>query len=99
MHRWLVAKAEENERVILTADRGFIAARLTTQAYFVQASTKAAQLEEVLQAFNILVTQDDLLSRCVKCNGNFLPECVPGLAIACTGTCRHGALGGVPHIA
>ncbi|KAK9807091.1 hypothetical protein WJX73_003555 [Symbiochloris irregularis] len=78
VHRWLVSKAEENERVVLTADRGFIAARLTTQAYFVQATTKAAQLEEVLQAFNILVTQDDLLSRCVKCNGNFLPEAVRG---------------------
>ena len=72
--RWLVEKAEQEGRVVLTADRVFISAHMSEQAYFVQATTKAAQLHEVLEAFNITVTQDDLLSRCVKCNGRFLPE-------------------------
>ena len=67
-------QSEAEERVVLTADRGFIASRLSQQAFFVQAATKAAQLHEVLEAFGITVTQDDLLSRCVKCNGRFLPE-------------------------
>lgn len=69
--------AEREDRVVLTADRGFIASRLSQQAYFVQATTKGAQLNEVLDAFGISVSQDDLLSRCVKCNGRFLPECGP----------------------
>lgn len=72
--RWLVETAEKEGRVILTADRGFIASRLSEQAYFVQAATKAEQLQEVLHAFSISVSQDDLLSRCVKCNGHFLPQ-------------------------
>ena len=66
--------AEREGRVVLTADRGFIAARISHQAYFVHAATKSDQLNEVLQAFGISVSQDDLLSRCVKCNGRFLPQ-------------------------
>ena len=37
-------------------------------------STKLLQLPEVLEAFAIAPSPRDLLSRCVKCNGNFLPR-------------------------
>ena len=57
--------------MVLTSDRAFINARLSEQAYFVHATTKGAQLAEILEAFSIFIAPDDLLSRCVKCNGRF----------------------------
>ena len=46
-------------------------AQVSQQAYFVRANTKLTQLPEVLSAFGLNPGKRDLLSRCVKCNGNF----------------------------
>jgi hypothetical protein len=48
--------------------------RYTEQAYWVRANNKREQLLEILKAFSITVKQDDLLSRCTKCNGTFIPR-------------------------
>lgn len=39
-----------------------------------RANSKREQLAEVLSAFNIKVEEDDLLSRCTRCNGTFIPR-------------------------
>ena len=66
--------AEEEQRVILTCDRLLIRRRLSAQAYWVQATEKKKQLAEVLAAFQLEVKPATLMSRCVKCNGDFIPR-------------------------
>lgn len=48
--------------------------RYTDRGYLVRANSKREQLAEVLTAFNIKVEEDDLLSRCTRCNGTFIPR-------------------------
>ncbi|BDA45672.1 probable exonuclease mut-7 homolog at N-terminal half [Coccomyxa sp. Obi] len=73
-YRHLVTSAEEEGRVILTADTTFLRARYSDRGYLVRATNKREQLAEVLNAFNIKVEEDDLLSRCTRCNGTFIPR-------------------------
>ena len=51
--------------------------RYSQQAYYVRATSKREQLAEVLGAFGIQVEEGDLLSRCARCNGTFVPRCRP----------------------
>ena len=48
--------------------------RYTDRGYLVRANSKREQLAEVLTAFSIKVEEDDLLSRCTRCNGTFIPR-------------------------
>ena len=66
--------AEREGRVILTCDRLFVRRGLSDQTYLVTAQDKRMQLAEVLAAFAITVEETDLLSRCAKCNGDFIPR-------------------------
>lgn len=99
-HRALVERAEAEDRVILTADRQFVARNLSDLAYLVRAQNKHQQLDEVLQAFGLAVDPDDLLSRCPKCNGEFLPEprdahdLPPGHSVPQTVLDRNGGISG-----
>ena len=70
----MVELAEREGRVVLTCDQGFIARRLTDQAYWVRGANKKAQLAEVLRVFNLQIDTASLLSRCAKCNGAFIPR-------------------------
>jgi uncharacterized protein with PIN domain len=63
--------------VVLTSDRCFVGAAHTHHAFLVTAGTKRLQLGEVLGAFGLRVDREDLLSRCARCNGTFLPDPVP----------------------
>lgn len=72
----MVDQAQAEERVILTCDSTFIRARHTEQAYMLGRTDKYAQLEEVVDFFKLQIDGDDLLSRCAKCNGEFIPRSV-----------------------
>ena len=74
IYRFLVETAEKEGRVILTCDRLFVRRGLSDQTYLVTAQDKRMQLAEVLAAFAITVEETDLLSRCAKCNGDFIPR-------------------------
>ena len=53
----------------------FVGDRYSQQAYWVRAGNKRDQLAEVLGAFQVQVAEDDLLTRCARCNGQFFPRC------------------------
>jgi hypothetical protein len=72
VHRQLVERAEAEARVILTRDVAFLRRNLSDSAYHVRANTKREQLKEVVAAFNLPVGEAALLSRCARCNGQFL---------------------------
>ena len=72
--RQMIDQAQSEGRVILTCDSVFIRARYTEQAYMVGRGDKYSQLEEVLDYFDIQIDGEDLLSRCAKCNGEFIPR-------------------------
>ena len=40
-----------------------------------RAGNKRDQLAEVLGAFEVEVSERDLLTRCARCNGDFIPRC------------------------
>ncbi|KAK9833934.1 hypothetical protein WJX74_010215 [Apatococcus lobatus] len=73
-YRQMVDQAQAEDRVILTCDSVFIRARHTEQAYMLGRTDKYAQLEEVVEFFNLHINGGDLLSRCAKCNGEFIPR-------------------------
>lgn len=65
----------------MTCDRLFAQRRLSDYTFFVSGCDKKAQLTEVLAAFDLTVQPADLLSRCAKCNGTFIPRYWPFLAV------------------
>ncbi|KAH7287635.1 hypothetical protein KP509_32G067300 [Ceratopteris richardii] len=74
--RKLVELAEKEHRVLLTQDvkllgRGFMPA---THAYHVKSKGKEEQLFEVVRRFGLEILEENLLSRCTKCNGEFFPN-------------------------
>ncbi|KAI7838473.1 hypothetical protein COHA_007736 [Chlorella ohadii] len=77
IYRTMVERAEAEQRVVLTRDRTFVAANYSDQAYLVQRDTKREQLEEVIDAFKLSVQEEDVLTRCARCNGDFIPEPLP----------------------
>ncbi len=74
VNRQMIDQAQSEDRVILTCDSVFIRARYTEQAYMVGRGDKYAQLEEIVEFFDLHIGEDDLLSRCAKCNGEFIPR-------------------------
>lgn len=77
--RYLVHTAESEGRVILTGDRLFVRRRLSNHTFFVHGADKREQLADVLASFDLKVEATDMLSRCAKCNGHFLPRQDPAL--------------------
>ncbi|MCO5591916.1 hypothetical protein L7F22_045909 [Adiantum nelumboides] len=74
--RKMVELAEKEGRVLLTQDanllrRGFIP---RNYAYRVKSNGKQEQLAEVVKVLNLEILEDNLLSRCNKCNGEFFPK-------------------------
>ncbi|MCO5555998.1 hypothetical protein L7F22_009542 [Adiantum nelumboides] len=72
----MVELAEKEGRVLLTQDanllrRGFIP---RNYAYRVKSNGKQEQLAEVVKVLNLEILEDNLLSRCNKCNGEFFPK-------------------------
>ncbi|KAH9539545.1 hypothetical protein CY35_15G062900 [Sphagnum magellanicum] len=73
--RQLVEQAERESRVLLTKDSKLLRRRLVPDglAYRVKTRNKWDQLAEIIETFKIKISESDLLSRCVKCNGDFIP--------------------------
>ncbi|KAM6555518.1 hypothetical protein CsatB_002537 [Cannabis sativa] len=74
--RELIDQALKENRVLLTRDAkllryGYI---LNNQIYRVKSLLKNEQLLEVIETFQLKVSEDQLLSRCPKCNGRFIQK-------------------------
>lgn len=64
----LVALARQQDRVLLTRDRGLLSRRAVTHGYLVRADDPVAQLEEVVDRFELCATLRPF-TRCLECNG------------------------------
>ena len=71
VHRALAALAEEEGRVVLTKDRGFLRAKFTGRQYLVAGSRKEEQMADVAARFRLRLDAGEIMSRCSKCNGEF----------------------------
>uniref|UniRef100_A0A7C9AR29 DNA-directed RNA polymerase n=1 Tax=Opuntia streptacantha TaxID=393608 RepID=A0A7C9AR29_OPUST len=76
LSRDLIEQAEREKRVLLTRDAKLLRFEylIKNQIYRVKSLHKNEQLREVLETFQLKVSQDQLMSRCTKCNGKFIQK-------------------------
>ncbi|XP_057826446.2 uncharacterized protein LOC131038134 isoform X3 [Cryptomeria japonica] len=74
--RQLLEQAHTEKRVLLTRDTKLLRRNLipNNQAYRVKNLAKQEQLLEVIEIFNLQITEYQLMSRCIKCNGKFIEK-------------------------
>ncbi|WOL00095.1 exonuclease mut-7 [Canna indica] len=74
--RHLLDQAYKEKRVILTRDAKLLKYQylVRNQVYRVKSLLKNDQLLEVIETFQLKISEDQLMSRCTKCNGNFIQK-------------------------
>ncbi|XP_074281617.1 uncharacterized protein LOC141606401 isoform X2 [Silene latifolia] len=74
--RELIEQALKEKRVLLTRDAKLFRHDylLKNQIYRVRSLLKNEQLLEVIQTFQLNISEDRLMSRCTKCNGRFIQK-------------------------
>ncbi|KAH7855511.1 hypothetical protein Vadar_025680 [Vaccinium darrowii] len=71
--RILIDQAQREKRVLLTRDVKLLRHEylLGNQIYRLKSLLKNEQLLEVMETFELRISEDHLMSRCTKCNGRF----------------------------
>ncbi|KAI3800232.1 hypothetical protein L1987_35543 [Smallanthus sonchifolius] len=74
--RELIDQAIKEKRVVLTRDAKLLRHEylLRNQIYRVKSLLKNDQLIEVIETFELKICEDQLMSRCTKCNGRFIQK-------------------------
>ncbi|KAJ9174293.1 hypothetical protein P3X46_017332 [Hevea brasiliensis] len=74
--RELIDQAYKEQRVLLTRDAKLFRHQylIKNQIYRVKSLLKNEQLLEVIDTFQLKITEDQLMSRCSKCNGRFIQK-------------------------
>lgn len=74
--RDLVEQAYKEKRVLLTRDTKLLRHDylISNQIYRVKSLLKNDQLVEVIQTFQLEISENQLMSRCTKCNGKFIQK-------------------------
>ncbi|KAF7830745.1 exonuclease mut-7-like protein [Senna tora] len=74
--RELIEQAQKEKRVLLTRDAKLLRHEylLKNQIYKVKSLLKNEQLLEVIETFQLKISEDQLMSRCTKCNGRFIQK-------------------------
>ncbi|KAH7659551.1 Ribonuclease D protein [Dioscorea alata] len=74
--RHLLDQAYKEKRVILTRDSKLSKHQylIQDQIYLVKSLLKNDQLLEVIETFQLKITEEQLMSRCTKCNGRFIQK-------------------------
>ncbi|KAL5071268.1 hypothetical protein RYX36_022155 [Vicia faba] len=70
--RELITQAQKEKRVLLTRDAKLL--RHDYQIYKVKGLLKNEQLLEIIETFQLNISEDQLMSRCTKCNGQFIQK-------------------------
>ncbi len=65
----IIRIAEEQNRIVLTRDRGILKNKRVKRGHFVESRFGRQQLKEVIHAFG-LENEIRFLSRCIACNGH-----------------------------
>ncbi|KAK7293521.1 hypothetical protein RJT34_16389 [Clitoria ternatea] len=74
--RALIEQAQKEKRVLLTRDAKLLRHDYLAknQIYRVKSLLKNEQLLEVIETFQLKISEDRLMSRCTKCNGTFIQK-------------------------
>lgn len=74
--RELIQQARKEKRVLLTRDAKLLRHEylIENQIYRVNSLNKDEQLKEVIETFQLKISEDQLMSRCCKCNGRFIQK-------------------------
>ncbi|XP_021909447.1 uncharacterized protein LOC110823382 isoform X2 [Carica papaya] len=74
--RELIDQASKEKRVLLTRDAKLLRYQylIKNQIYRVKSLLKNEQLLEVIEVFQLKISEDQLMSRCTKCNGKFIQK-------------------------
>ncbi|KAK6936654.1 3'-5' exonuclease domain [Dillenia turbinata] len=74
--RQLIEQAHREKRVLLTRDAKLLRHDyvIKNQVYRVKSLLKNEQLLEVIETFELKISEDQLMSRCTKCNGRFIQK-------------------------
>ncbi|CAK9151574.1 unnamed protein product [Ilex paraguariensis] len=74
--RDLIHQANKEKRVLLTRDAKLLRHDylMKNQIYRVKGLLKNEQLLEVIETFQLKICEDQLMSRCTKCNGRFIQK-------------------------
>lgn len=74
--RDLIDQANKEKRVLLTRDAKLLRHNylIKNQIYRVKSLLKNQQLLEVIETFQLKICEDQLMSRCTKCNGKFIQK-------------------------
>ncbi|KZV17210.1 putative exonuclease mut-7 [Dorcoceras hygrometricum] len=74
--RDLIDQALKEKRVLLTRDAKLLRHEylIKNQLYKVKSLLKNEQLLEVIETFQLKISEDQLMSRCTKCNGSFIQK-------------------------
>ncbi|KAJ8771585.1 hypothetical protein K2173_026762 [Erythroxylum novogranatense] len=74
--RELIDQACKEDRVLLTRDAKLLRHQylVKDQIYRVKSLLKNEQLVEVINTFQLKISEDQLMSRCTKCNGKFIQK-------------------------
>ncbi|XP_058724688.1 uncharacterized protein LOC131596132 [Vicia villosa] len=70
--RELITQAQKEKRVLLTRDAKLL--RHDCQIYKVKGLLKNEQLLEIIETFQLNISEGQLMSRCTKCNGQFIQK-------------------------
>ncbi|KAI3457977.1 hypothetical protein Pfo_014640 [Paulownia fortunei] len=74
--RDLIVQAQKEKRVLLTRDAKLLRHEylIKNQIYRIKNLLKNDQLLEVIETFQLKISEDQLMSRCTKCNGRFIQK-------------------------
>ncbi|XP_057798736.1 uncharacterized protein LOC131014699 [Salvia miltiorrhiza] len=74
--RDLIDQAQKEKRVLLTRDAKLLRHEylIKNQIYRLKSLLKNDQLLEVIETFQLKISEDQLMSRCTKCNGKFIQK-------------------------
>ncbi|PIN00939.1 putative 3'-5' exonuclease [Handroanthus impetiginosus] len=74
--RDLIDQAQKEKRVLLTRDAKLLRHEylIKNQIYRIKNLLKNEQLHEVIETFQLKISEDQLMSRCTKCNGKFIQK-------------------------
>ncbi|KAL3630720.1 hypothetical protein CASFOL_023704 [Castilleja foliolosa] len=72
----LIDQAQKEKRVLLTRDAKLLRYEylIKNQIYRIKNLLKNDQLREVIETFELKISEDQLMSRCTKCNGTFIQK-------------------------
>lgn len=70
--RAMVAKASQEQRVVLTCDKVVVSAQYSSSVYLLKGINKKSQFVEVVKAFVLDLSPDSIMSRCNECGGSLV---------------------------